>query len=269
MPTNNLSLSIVIPAYNEENHLKSCLDAIAKQTEKPDEVIVVDNNSTDRTVEIAEAYAFVTVIKESKQGVVFARDKGFNRAASQIIGRIDADSILPPGWVRYVKRFYSKPDHSNHALTGGCYFYNVRLPQFAGWMQGQIAFRMNRLLMGHYILFGSNMAMPKTIWNDVKSLVCHDNQIHEDLDLAIHAHQAGYVITYREGLKVGIKMRRVRSNRHELWQNNMLWPNTLRRHGRWTWVIGWLGAVWLFINVPIVMGAEKLARLFGRAPIDD
>ena len=58
----NFSLSIIIPVYNEESHLRQCLDAIAKQIEKPDEVIVVDNNSTDETVQIAKSFSFVKVL---------------------------------------------------------------------------------------------------------------------------------------------------------------------------------------------------------------
>ena len=93
--------------------------------------------------------------------------------------------------------------------------------------------------------------------------------MHEDLDLAIHTHRLGYKITYRESLKVGIKIRRVRSARHELLDNLMLWPKTLKSHGRWTWIFGWLGAVILFAGWPIVVAAEGLARLFGRVALEE
>lgn len=261
-----LTLTIVIPAYNEELHLRGCLDAIAAQTVPPDEVIVVDNNSTDATAQIARSYPFVRLIKESRQGIVYARDAGFNAAKTDIIGRIDADSILPRSWGAYVKRFYNA-DHMDEALAGGCYFYNVRLPRFNGWMQGQIAFRMNRLLMGHYILFGSNMALPRAMWQNVQSTVCHRTDIHEDLDLAVHVHRAGYKIAYREKLRVGIKMRRVRSDRKMLLENNLLWPQTLRVHGLKGWIFGWLGAYIMYMAVPLILVGEVIARLFGRAPL--
>ena len=248
MPRNTLTLSLVIPAYNEENHLKACLDSVAAQTLKPDEVIVVDNNSTDRTVKIARQYKFVTVIKESRQGVVFARDSGFNAAKSDLIGRIDADTVLPHDWVARVKSFFADPQHAEHGLTGGCYFYNIRFPHMCGWWQGQIAFRVNRLLLGHYILFGSNMALPKQMWLQVKDNVCDDIDVHEDLDLAIHLHRLGHPITYHESLKVGVKMRRVFENREELWPNLQWWPNTLKRHGIGTWRLGWIGAAFLYIS---------------------
>ncbi len=244
---NPLTLTIVIPAYNEEHHLKSCLKAIASQSTKPDEVIVVDNNSTDKTAKIAKSFAFVKLVKEPTQGRPFARDRGFNNAKSNIFGRIDADTILPPDWVRDVLEFYSLPANRDISLTGGCYFYNARLGHLLGWLQGQVAFRVNRLLLGHYILFGSNMAIPSQIWHKVSPKVCHDLDIHEDLDLAIHLHKAGYSISYRENLKVGVKMRRVFESRNELWQNMIWWPNTLRKHGLWTWILGWAGACTVYV----------------------
>src|SRR5487761_1699776 len=93
-----MKISIVIPVYNEADNLSACLDAISNLEVMPYEVIVVDNNSTDNTVAIANLYDFVTVAHESRQGVVHARTKGFNLAKGDIIARIDADSVLPYDW---------------------------------------------------------------------------------------------------------------------------------------------------------------------------
>lgn len=263
------SLAIVIPAYNEERHLKACLDAIAAQIKAPDEVIVVDNNSTDQTAAIAKSYPFVRVIREPRQGIVFARNRGFNAVKSDLIGRIDADTILPPDWVERVKEFYADPAYRDQALTGGGYFYNIRAPRFVAWSQNQVAFRMNRLLLGHYIVWGSNMVLPRRVWRAVRSSVCLDQDIHEDLDLAIHLHRQGYEIAYRAGIEVGVKMRRVRSDLSALWGNLMWWPRTLRIHGLKTWIFGWLGAIFMLAWVPVAYVAEWLARLFGRGKLTD
>src|SRR3990167_845939 len=196
-----LTLSIVIPAYNEEDHLKACLNSISKQTIKPLQVIVVDNNSTDKTAEIARSYNFVTLLKETKQGIGYARTAGFNAAGADIIGRIDADSILPPNWVEYAIDYLSA--HPDELLTGGGYFHDLALPRFFGWFMEQIAFRANRFIMGHYIAWGSNMAMRRELWEKVKNIVHNDPTIHEDMDLAIHLHEKGYKITYHTDWKVG------------------------------------------------------------------
>ncbi len=247
-----LTLSIVIPAYNEEDHLRACLDAIAAQSVQPNEVIVVDNNSSDKTALIAREYKFVRVISEKRQGIFYARNAGFDAATSDIIGRIDADTILPLDWVGSILEFYDDPTHQDHAFTGGGYFYNVPLPLLSSWVLDQIAFRMNRLIMGHYILHGSNMALPKSLWVAIKDRVCERTDIHEDLDLAIHVHRQGFQVTYHPRVRVGIKMRRVFENPGERWGNLKLWPKTLKVHHLRGWVFGYAGAVLLNALTPIL-----------------
>ena len=104
MPTKKaLTLSIIIPVYNEEAVLDATLRAIQRQTVMPDEVIVVDNNSSDGSVAIARRFDFVEVITEEAQGRAAARNAGFNAARSDVLGRINADVQLFPDWVERVK----------------------------------------------------------------------------------------------------------------------------------------------------------------------
>ncbi len=269
MRTKDITVSLVIPAYNEERHLRACLDAIAAQTVKPYEVIVVDNNSTDKTAEIARRYPFVTLLHESRQGIVYARNRGFDAARGAIIGRTDADVTLPPDWVAYVADFYAEPGHAELGLSGNGRPNNLRFARFFGWLQGQIAFRVNRFLLGHYIFFGSNMALPAVMWRKVRSETCKRTDIHEDLDLAIHAHRNGFAIAYRETFQVSGRAARLIENHDQLLGNLMMWPQTLKVHGIGTWIFGWLGAVVLYGLSSIPIGLEKLARLFGKAPLRD
>jgi len=260
-----LTLSIVIPVFNEQRHLESCLLAIAAQTVTPTEVIVVDNNSTDESLHIARKFDFVTIINEPQQGIVFARNAGFNAAKSKVIGRIDADTILPPDWVAQVLEFYQDPAHAKQALTGGGYFYNVQLPRFNGYMQSQVVYRMNRFIAGHYILWGSNMALPCKAWQDVAKSTCEDHDYHEDLDLAIHLHRLGYDINYQTGLKVGVYLKRVWNLREQQTIHMERWPLTLRMHGYHLWWMGKLGNVVLwYVAQPAVLIANLIARLFNR-----
>jgi glycosyltransferase involved in cell wall biosynthesis len=263
------TLSIIIPAFNEERLIGACLDAIATQTDMPDEVIVVDNNSTDRTAEIAESYPFVKVLREKKQGIVYARNAGYDAAKCDIIGRIDADVVIPRGWVWRVRKFYDNPRHEQCGLSGNGRPNNLRFPRMNGWLQGQIAFRVNRLLMGHYIFFGSNMAFPRKIWQQIRPDICLRTDIHEDLDLAVHFHRAGYQITYQETLRVTGRAARLITNRKDLLNNLMFWPRTLRVHYIRTWIFGWIGAVLLYGISVLPWIFERIARLAGRKPLSD
>lgn len=254
-----LPLTIVIPAYNEERNIRSCLDAIAHQTTKPDAVLVVDNNSTDRTVAIASQYPFVTVVSESKQGIAYARNRGFDAVNDGIIARIDADTTLPVDWVEQVRNFYSNDKSSGYALTGTGYFTNVLFPPrvVSTFFQTLIAFRFNRLIMGHYILWGSNMAMLADQWRLVRNDVCNDTDIHEDLDLAIHLTKSGIKIKFDKTLIVGVVMRRVLDNWTSLYANLLWWPRTLRKHNNKRWILGLMGAYFLLIMSSVVILFNK------------
>lgn len=255
-----IRVSIVIPAYNEEFHLRSCLQAIADQTQPVHEVLVVDNNSTDHTAKVAAAYPFVRVIQEPRQGRVFARDTGFNAATGDVIGRIDADIILPADWVAHVQQFYGQKHNADRAWSGAGYFYNVRLPRLVSFAYGLLAFRLNKLLLGHYTLWGSNMAITRQQWQAVRPAVCDRLDIHEDLDLAIHLHRQGFKIAYDTAIKTNAEMRRVHSDRHMLWEYLQWWPRTLRIHGNVFWPLCWfVGAFLLYLATFILLMADRLA----------
>ncbi len=258
-----LTLSIIIPVYNESDHLKNCLDSIQKQTIMPGEVIVVDNNSTDDSVAIARKYSFVKIISEKQQGIVYARNAGFNAATSNILGRIDADSILPEDWVAKVLDFYKDNDHLKlYAWTSQGYWYNVSHPKIYSWFFDQIVFRFNRFILGHYPLWGSSMAMTRDSWLRVKDKVCPRNDIHEDLDLSIHLHQLGYQISYVTGIAVGTYVKRVYSDFGKFWGYSLLWPRTLRVHKLIGWYLGLIGAVIIYLITPPLILEAKILSLF-------
>jgi glycosyltransferase involved in cell wall biosynthesis len=258
-------VSIVIPAHNEERHLWACLEAIAAQTQAVYEVIVVDNNSTDQTRQIAASFPFVTVVHEAKQGIVYARNTGFDAATGDIIGRIDADIVLPTDWVAHIQAFYADEGHAQTAWSGGAQFYNVRLPRLVGFAYGLFAFHMNKILVGHYALWGSNMAVTRAQWQAVRSHVCHRTDIHEDLDLAMHLSDRGYRIRYERKVKASAELRRVYSDRHTLWKYLEWWPRTLKSHNKRTWLICWLLGVFLLYHATaILVGIDKFMRLLKR-----
>ena len=96
-----LTLAVVIPAYNEEDTIRACVTAALGQTVPADEIIVVDNQSTDQTGsilrEIKEDFpeAPLRILQQNQaQGITPARNMGFDAVRSDIIGRIDSDSVL-------------------------------------------------------------------------------------------------------------------------------------------------------------------------------
>lgn len=252
-------VSIIIPAYNEERYLGACLEAIAAQTLQPYEVIVVDNASTDRTAEIAAQYPFVKLLQEPIRGRAYAQATGFNAASGDVVARIDADAVIPPNWVDHVATFYADPAATQKAWTSGASFYNIRFTRGASWAYGLVAFGVNKALTGHASLWGSSMALPEPMWRQVASDVCLRADLHEDLDVSIHLHRAGYAITYDKRIKVGVELRPAYASVSTLWEYLKLWPRTLRAHQIASWPFSWVVNLALFVGMPVL--ARRKERL--------
>lgn len=199
-----MKVSVVIPAYNEEKYIENCLKSLTNQSEKPDEIIVVDNNCTDKTIELSRKYK-VRVVREPKQGILFARNKGFDSAKYEIIARSDADTIVPNYWIKRIKRNFQK--YHIDALTGIATFYDN--PIDVRISTRQYMDFMKVLLNGKESLFGACMAIRKKIWKKVRGDVCLDNKmVHEDIDLGIHITKIGGKIRRDNSLKVQASARR-------------------------------------------------------------
>ena len=120
-------VSFVVPAYNEEALIESCLTAIMAEISRTRcrvEIIVVNNGSTDATRQIAASRPNVKVIDEPQRGLVQARKAGCLAAKGQLIANIDADTILPEGWLRTaLEEFAHRPDLV--ALSGPYIHYDL------------------------------------------------------------------------------------------------------------------------------------------------
>ncbi len=105
-----MRISIVIPAHNEATYLMDCLDSFVAQTHRPDEVILVDDNSIDDTFAIASRFAqahdWIKVVQRKSadehvpgKKVVDTFNFGLQHASGyNLIGKFDADIILPPNY---------------------------------------------------------------------------------------------------------------------------------------------------------------------------
>ena len=91
-------ISVIVPAYNAEPYLEKCLDSILRQTYERLEIIVVDDGSTDKTRDIADAAAQtdsrIRVIHQENKGLGEARNAGLDIATGELIAFVDSDDWL-------------------------------------------------------------------------------------------------------------------------------------------------------------------------------
>lgn len=113
-----MKFSIIIPAYNEEKYIKRCLDSIFLQEMPQYEVIVVDNNSSDKTSDIVQKnFPQVKLIFEPQKRVTIARNRGAKEARGEILIFIDADVTLPKDHIKKISEKFGK-DSKLIALSG-------------------------------------------------------------------------------------------------------------------------------------------------------
>ena len=224
--TKALTLSIVIPAYNEESYISQCLDAIAQQTVTPDEVIVVDNNSTDATATIAARYPFVTLISETRQGLYFSRQAGMAAAGGGIICRIDADTVVDQHWVENIKLVFE--DHEIDALTGPVGYHDFILPLFGRWCEDK--FLRLALAMDYDFMFGCNMAMRRSVWQKVAPELCNESYLMEDLDITLHLKEHGIYPAYSDAMSVLVSSRRAEDKPRDFYRYITGHSRTMKHH---------------------------------------
>lgn len=225
-----MTISVVIPAHNEQDVLSACLDALTNQTRHFDEIIVVDNNSTDQTATIAQSYG-VTVIKEKQQGIMPTVHTGMNACTSDIIARCDADSIVPRNWAETIEEsIQSNPKAAG--ITGPGTFYGTsslraRLAQIC-YMYPY--FLLVGSALANWPLFGSNCAIRRTVWQDIQhNLHRNRTDIHDDMEISAHIPPTQPII-FMPSLVVGISARSLcfssMSRRHKRgWKSLTLhWP---------------------------------------------
>ena len=105
----NPKVSVILPIYNVEKYLRQCLDSVVNQTLKDIEIIVIDDCSTDTSLDIIRKIAqkdkriHIIALKQNS-GVAVARNKGMEIATGEYIGLFDHDDVLHPSVLfEYVK----------------------------------------------------------------------------------------------------------------------------------------------------------------------
>ncbi|MDO9590599.1 MAG: glycosyltransferase family 2 protein, partial [Microcella sp.] len=210
------TVSIVIPAFNEEAAIRACVTAALTQTVPAHEIIVVDNRSTDRTAEIvtelqgANPDAPLFLVRQfDEQGLVPTRNLGLDTATGEVIGRIDADSVLEPTWVAEVQKAFVDPGVA--AATGPVLYYDMPLRRFGLRADDTLRRAMLRLAREYSFVFGSNMALRATAWRAIRHEVCRDEAdlFHEDIDISVHLYDAGLRAVYVPTMVTGMSARRI------------------------------------------------------------
>lgn len=183
------TISVIIPCLNDAVLLHRCLDSLARQEVLPKEIIVVDNGSTDDSVDVALAGG-ARVSTELRRGITWATRTGFDTATGDIFLRIDADVSLPPDFLARVHAIWDaaevSPGRRVVGVTGTARF---ELPGRLGDLVTGLylgAYRWSvGSALGHHPLYGTNCSVRADWWREIRERIdSADTYAHDDMQLS-------------------------------------------------------------------------------------
>jgi glycosyltransferase involved in cell wall biosynthesis len=255
--TQKLSIAVVICAYNEEDWISKPLESLTKQNRRADEIIIVDNASTDGTKQVIQKFIDdhpgfnIKMVYEAQKGLYRARDAGWRAASTDIIASSDADITFPPDWLEIIERHFQNPE--TNAITG-IWRYTDALP-FINWVTAWA--EENRLKTGEWQLFGANSAIRRPILEEIDGYVGKPSEAFEDQYITQKLETAGYRVQYLLELRVWHTFRRF--NKEGLtgylkffdWDGEAIYPDHLSDESPYT--------------VSVVLPTANSAKVIGRS----
>jgi O-antigen biosynthesis protein len=193
------ALSVVVCAYNEERYLGDCLESLLHLDYPNLDVVICDDGSTDRTLEIASRYPFRIQALEHK-GLSAARNAGLEVARGDLIAYLDADAACDPDWPYHLALSFE----SGVDATGGP---NLPVPS-AGFAERVVAYSpggpMQVLITDDRAehVVGANMAFRRTTLRDLGGFDVAYTSAGDDVDICWRLLDAGHEIGFAHAAQV-------------------------------------------------------------------
>jgi glycosyltransferase involved in cell wall biosynthesis len=191
----NPIITIIIPAYNEQKYINECLKSIFHSNLGPKtfEVIVVDNGSTDGTVDIARSYNVSLYINE-EANVGGVRNYGAKYAKGQILAFLDSDCVIDEGWLQ---RAINSVNNNIDSVFGGQYL----IRQNPSWLERNWVLNDNSSSVEQTTLVGGCIVIKKDMFLKVGGF--DESMLSgEDSDLTLKLRQSGYNVVIDPNLSV-------------------------------------------------------------------
>ena len=176
-------VSIYIPAYNAEKTIKQTINSVINQTYQFDEIIVIDDNSSDDTCKIINQFENIKLIKNKQNmGLGYNRNLGIKTSNNEIVASIDADVVLDPEWLNTIIKNFQSEDN---IMCGGKMTEKLVENKFNAWRAKYYSQNWGQNdLDNPPFLFGCNTIQSKKIWEDIGG---YDEKLltnGEDIDYA-------------------------------------------------------------------------------------
>jgi glycosyltransferase involved in cell wall biosynthesis len=193
-----LRVSVIVCAHNEALFLSACLHSLLAQSRLPDEILVVNNASSDETRAVAQRVPHVRVADEPRKGLVIARETGRRHTTGDVLVYLDADCRAPVTWLQRIEQRFLRDEHLL-ALSGPYRYYDwnwwgralIRAYDFTAAPATQL---LVKYVLGiGTIFYGGNFAVRRGALDAIGGFDTSIDFHGEDTNLGRRLHAAGKV----------------------------------------------------------------------------
>lgn len=189
-----MKISLYIPCFNAQKYIEFCLDGVLRQTYRIDEIIVVDDGSTDKTDEIVSKFPVRIIKHKINKGLAAARNTAIRNAKGEFIAALDADCVPEADWLEnLMKNFTSQ----GIAGVGGRLLESYTSSVADIWRSVHMKQKHNKRFSQPPFLFGSNVVFRKENLLIVGSYNEKHRNNFEDFDISERLKSAGYTLKYQ------------------------------------------------------------------------
>jgi glycosyltransferase involved in cell wall biosynthesis len=193
-----MRLSVIVCAHNEARYISACLHSLLAQSRIPDDILVINNASSDGTGAVAAQIPHVRVVDEPRKGLPVARETGRREADGDVLVYLDADCRAPLLWLERIERqFLRQP--ALVALSGPYRFYDwdwwgralIRAYDFTVAPATQVL--VTYILGIGTIFYGGNFAVRREALDSIGGFDTSIEFHGEDTNLGRRLHAVGNV----------------------------------------------------------------------------
>lgn len=194
-----VKISILIPCHNEEAGIKKCVQSCLDQTRKPDEIVVVDDASTDRSVQILKSFGKkikLVLLEKNTGNKSYAQEHGLKFVEGDIFVATDGDTILDKNFIKHIENDFSDP---KVAAVGG-YVKSMKYNWLTAlremdYVIGQNLHKLAQSFIDFvFVIPGCAGAFRTDIFKN--HIVFEHNTLTEDLDFTYKLHRRNLKILY-------------------------------------------------------------------------
>jgi glycosyltransferase involved in cell wall biosynthesis len=186
-------VSLYIPCFNAAKTIQFCLEAVFKQTYPLKEVVIIDDGSTDETVEIVSRYPVRLIKHTSNQGLASARNTVIKNINTDFIASLDADCMPEPDWLKHLM---SKFNSTKVAGVGGKLLERYSSSVFDLWRSVHMKQCWEDKETTPPFLFGSNTVFRKKAVINIGLYNESYKNNYEDVDICRRLKKTGYTLIY-------------------------------------------------------------------------